>query len=79
MAIFANPNLVTLTVNKNGNTETTICTMEDEHILVYNSKVPNNGWWIENSAVFNPDGIVATLRNLNKTNMTTTKYYKKTS
>ena len=66
--------------NKNNDTtETTVCTKEDNFTLVYKSQVPHQSWKVENSAVFTPDGIVSTLKNLNMTNMTTTKYYKKIS
>ena len=62
--------------SRNGTTELTTVTKPQENMLVYSSKVPSNGWCIENSTVFSQDGIVATLRNLNS-NVTTTKYYKK--
>jgi hypothetical protein len=62
--------------SRNGTTELTTVTKPQENMLVYNSKVPSNGWWMENSTVFSQDGIVATLRNLNS-NFSCTKYYKK--
>ena len=64
--------------NRNGTMEITTVTMPQENALVYTSKVPSHGWLIENSTVFSPDGIVATLRNLNSS-VTTTKYYKRIS
>ena len=50
------------------------CSRPSENLLVYKSKVPANGWNIENSTLFTLEGIVSTIRNLNN-NVTTTKYY----
>ena len=62
--------------SRNGTTELITVTKPQDNMLVYNSKVPSKGWCIENATVFSPEGIVATLRNLNS-NVTTTKFYKK--
>ena len=67
----------TYTNNRNGTVENTTVSQPHDNVLVYTSKVPSNNYWIETTANFTQDGIVATLRNLN-TNITTTKYYKRT-
>ena len=63
------------TSSRNGVDEITVCSRPQENLLVYNSKVPDNGWNIENSTLFTHAGIVSTVRNLNN-NATTTKYYR---
>jgi hypothetical protein len=56
--------------------EVTTCNKPQENTLIYISKVPSNGWVIENSTVFAIDGLTAYIRNVNN-NVTTTKYYKR--
>lgn len=62
--------------SRNGNTEITTCSQPQPNVLVYTSKVPSNGWCIENESIFTPEGIIATIRNLNS-NTVTTKYYRR--
>ena len=61
---------------KNGQEEMTTVTKPLENVLVYTTKVPSNGWNIEDSTFFTHEGIMATIRNLNS-GITTVKYYKR--
>ena len=61
---------------KNGQEELTTVSKPLENVLLYSSKVPSNGWNIEDSTFFTAEGIIATIRNMNK-GVTTVKYYKR--
>lgn len=62
------------TTQRNGNDEITVCSKPQENTLLYQSKVPSKGWWIENLTIFTKEGITSFVKNVNK-NVITTKYY----